>query len=89
MVLTFSVPVENPMAPPRMIIATPQMESSPRARDSITITGAKAINMFTAWVVQISANTRESSGIKMPMWPENRLASLAITACSAPVLVSM
>ena len=77
------------MAPPRMIIATPQMESSPRARDSITITGAKAINMFTAWVVQISANTRESSGIKIPMWPENRLASLAITACSAPVLVSM
>ena len=88
-VLTFKVPVEKPIAPPNRIIATPQIESSPNAKDIITITGAKAINIFTPWVVHINPNTKVRIGMNIPIWWENFFASFAITVWRASLLVSI
>ena len=59
------------------------------ANASITITGAKAMNMFTPWVVQIRPNIRVRIGMNTYRLLENFFASFAITACSAPDWVSM
>ena len=71
------------------MMAAPVMESSPIASASITITGANAMNMFTAWVVQIRPNIRSGSEMNTYRLLENFFASFAITACSAPDWVSM
>ena len=89
MVLTFSVPVEKPMAPPSRMMPTPTMESSPRLRASITVMGAKAMKVFTPWVVQMSANTSIKSGMKTLTLPLNRRTMEATRAWRAPVAVSM
>ncbi len=65
------------------------MESSPIARVIITVTGAKAINWFTPWVVQISANKVVIIGIKIYSRSWNILATLATAACNDPDLVIM
>ncbi len=87
--LIFKVPVENPTAPPKRIIAAPVIESKPIAIESITITGAKAIKVFTACVVQIRANTKVKIEMNKYNFSENRFPIFAIIACKAPVSVKM
>ena len=88
-VFGFNVPVENPMAPPSRMMAAPVIESRPIASASITITGANAMNMLTACVVQIRPNISVRIGINTYRLLENFFASFAITACSEPDCVSM
>ena len=51
----FRVPVEKPMAPPRMGMAAPVRESNPMAFAIMTRMGVNAIKIVTDWVVAIKA----------------------------------
>ena len=86
-VLIFSGPVAKPIAPPSRMIDAPVIESSPIAKDIMTMIGANAMKRFTPCVVQIRPKTSVRIGRKMYTLPENAFAIFAITACSAPVFV--
>ncbi len=58
------------------------------AMASITITGAKGMNVFTPWVVQISPKIRVITGMKISSRWENFRAPLASRACREPVFVT-
>ena len=70
-------------------MAAPVIESRPIASASMTITGANAMNMFTACVVQMRPNISVRIGMNTYRLLENFFASFAITACSEPDCVSM
>ena len=87
--LIFSPAVEKPIAPPSRIIATPVMESSPKAMAITTIMGANAMKWFTAWVLQITANSVVITGINRWTLLRNFPDAAPTATCNAPDIAIM